>query len=196
MCSDVLCCAVLLLLLQADPELINALNRLRLGQMDRRTEMLLSELKRPLPDDGIAATHLYPRKDDVSQRIACRQYVCYVGERQAHRWFVVDRQRAGRIRTPNRLHRLALTQLLSTFVGSCMHAASALILLLLQAAALNKTEYARLSGPEFQFPAIDACEPDVYEESRMHDRLNRNTNAPMLLKLKVGTQVRLAWLLC
>lgn len=61
-----LCCAVLLWWLQADPELIDALNRLRLGQLDRKTEMMLSEMKRPLPDDGIAATHLYPLKRDVS----------------------------------------------------------------------------------------------------------------------------------
>lgn len=34
--------------------------------MSRTTQMLLEEVKRPLPDDGITATHLYPRRHDVS----------------------------------------------------------------------------------------------------------------------------------
>lgn len=51
---------------QSDPDLVRALNEVRLGQMSRTTQMLLEEVKRPLPDDGITATHLYPRRHDVS----------------------------------------------------------------------------------------------------------------------------------
>lgn len=59
-----MCCAVLSV--QSDPELLDALNELRLGSMTERTCCLLSECKRPLPDDGIGATHLFPVKKDVS----------------------------------------------------------------------------------------------------------------------------------
>lgn len=37
--------------------------------------------------------------------------------------------------------------------------------------------------------ALCSCEPDVYDRARMQERLNKNTNAPLLLKLKQGTQV-------
>lgn len=72
--------SVLCAVLQADPELIGALNRLRLGQMDRATEMLLSELKRPLPDDGISATRLFPHNHDVSKA----QQPCPVNRASTH----------------------------------------------------------------------------------------------------------------
>lgn len=65
-------CCVLCAAHQSDPELLEALNELRIGRMSTATQLLLSELQRPLPDDGIAATHLYPHKVDVSEALACR----------------------------------------------------------------------------------------------------------------------------
>jgi hypothetical protein len=63
----VACCGVCCPL-QSDPELLTALNEMRLGRMTEHTRWLLSECKRPLPDDGISATHLFPHKKDVSNR--------------------------------------------------------------------------------------------------------------------------------
>jgi hypothetical protein len=53
-------------LLQSDPELLAALDELRFGdKLSDATRMLVSELQRPLPDDGIQATHLFPRREEV-----------------------------------------------------------------------------------------------------------------------------------
>jgi hypothetical protein len=68
----IVCCAVLCCVYtrseyyQSDLELLDTLNELRLGRMTERMRCLLSECKRPLPDDGIGATHLFPRNEDVS----------------------------------------------------------------------------------------------------------------------------------
>jgi hypothetical protein len=67
-CCTALCCVFTRSgeYVQSDPDLLDALNELRLGRMTERTRCLLSECKRPLPNDGIGATHLFPRNEDVS----------------------------------------------------------------------------------------------------------------------------------
>jgi hypothetical protein len=50
---------------QSNPQLLEALNELRIGRLSASTQLLLSECQRPLPDDGITATHLFPHKQDV-----------------------------------------------------------------------------------------------------------------------------------
>jgi hypothetical protein len=52
--------------LQSDVDLLTALNELRLGLKSQTTNLMLSELVRPLPDDGITPTYLFPHNQDVS----------------------------------------------------------------------------------------------------------------------------------
>ncbi|CAE6398339.1 unnamed protein product [Rhizoctonia solani] len=52
---------------QKDPRFVDMLNEMRFGRLTPSSIRTFYELSRPIPDDGIQATELFPRRDDVDR---------------------------------------------------------------------------------------------------------------------------------
>ncbi|CAE6486407.1 unnamed protein product [Rhizoctonia solani] len=52
---------------QKDPRFVDMLNEMRFGRLTPASIRTFYELSRPIPDDGIQATELFPRRDDVDR---------------------------------------------------------------------------------------------------------------------------------
>ncbi|EUC55635.1 DNA helicase (PIF1), putative [Rhizoctonia solani AG-3 Rhs1AP] len=57
---------------QKDPRFVDMLNEMRFGRLTPASTRTFYELSRPIPDDGIQATELFPRREDVDRSNSLR----------------------------------------------------------------------------------------------------------------------------